>query len=401
MKILIKSPFGTYSGYGNDGLSLARALVRWGADVYLQPTWVDVPFPPDLAPLLCKPLEPPFDLIINHWDPGNLGIAEEARRSARCAVAWSMWEFCDSPTNPNSAFKFFRVGQHNLRERLKWYDLVLGYDPVSVQAMKPYLGPDTPVGVLQGGYEAGQWPVRERDWHAERFGFMMHGALNQRKVPFLAVQAFNELKWEHPEEFAGATLSLHTTTPGLFPEMNNILGHQKIRVFYEMFSDAVLHEFYAANHCLLAPSRGEGKNLPALEMLSTGGTVAATNYGGHTMWLNEQFAYPLPYELQPTFPGRADGPHDARVGLEELKRTIWHIFTHRSEAEQKGKIGAQTIPSMCDWSVVVEDLFRRIRDLVPHNGELIYNMAQKCRRDPRDVEDSPFAAPPAGGARIG
>ncbi len=286
-----------------------------------------------------------------------------------------------------------------LRKRLKWYDLLLGYDHVTLDAFEPYLTKRVARGVLQGGYEAGQWRPVERDWHGDRFGFIMHGALNSRKVPFLAVEAFRTLKEEHPEEFQGATLSLHTVAPGLFTEMNDILEPYKIRVFYEVFPDDVLHEFYRLNHCLLAPSRGEGKDLPALEMMSTGGAVAASNFGGHTMWMNEQYAYPMDCQLGPTFTqhgiDRLDGPHDARVSLETLKDSIYHIYTHRSEAKAKGDLAARTIPLMCDWGKVVEDLFRRIRDLCPHNGSLIYDMAMACRQDPMSRTDaSEYGRPP-------
>lgn len=378
--------------------------MRWGCDVYLQPTHVDVPFPPDILPLLLKPLEPPFDLIINHWDPSNISIAEPARRCTRLAVAWSMWEFAGSPgypdhldkegnpdpvaANPGAGFKYFRMQTGTMRKRLKWYDLVLGYDQVTLDAFDPYLPKHVARGVLQGGYEAGHWRPAERDWHGDRFGFIMHGALNSRKVPFLTVEAFRTLKEEQPG-FAGATLSLHTVVPGLFTEMNDILEPFKIRVFYEIFSDQVLQSFYKLNHCLLAPSRGEGKDLPALEMMSTGGVVAASNFGGHTGWMSDQYAYPLDYQLGPTFQDKLDGPHDARVSVETLKDAMWHVYTHRSEAREKGAIAARTIPSMCDWSVVVEDLFRRIRDLCPHNGSIIYDMAQRCRVDPLTRTDEP------------
>jgi hypothetical protein len=35
---------------------------------------------------------------------------------------------------------------------------------------------------------------------------------------------------------------------------------------------------------------------------------------------------------------------------------------------------------MCDWSVVIENMFRLIRDNVPVAGEVVYNLAQEARR---------------------
>lgn len=97
LKVLVKSPFSGYSGYGNDGFGLLRALHNWGCDVYPQPTWVDVPIPKDLLPLFGKTLQAPFDLLINHWDPQHLFITREARQCARVAVGWTMWEFSPPP----------------------------------------------------------------------------------------------------------------------------------------------------------------------------------------------------------------------------------------------------------------------------------------------------------------
>src|SRR5882724_3081623 len=99
LRVLLKSPlpFSMFSGYGTDGFGLLRALHEWGCEVYPQPTWVDVPIPRDLLPLFGRELRPPFDLLINHWDPAHLGITRGARQCSRVAVAWTMWEFANGP----------------------------------------------------------------------------------------------------------------------------------------------------------------------------------------------------------------------------------------------------------------------------------------------------------------
>lgn len=377
IRVLLKSAFSNFSGYGQDGWGLARALQRWGCDVSLQPVWVDVPVPGDLLPLLAKPLVPPFDLTINHWDPANLGIARQARECTRLAVAWTMWEFA---SGAKSGLVPHCKNRSSLRERLKWFDLVLGYDQVSLDALSPYIPRGVNRGILLGGFEAGEWKKAERDWHGDRFGFCMHGALNRRKAPWTAVQAFSELKHEHPEAFEGAELNIHTTVPGVFPEMNKIFEGQKLRVYMETWDHDTMQAFYHGNHCLLAPSWGEGKNLPALEMQATGGVVAATNFGGMAAWMSGDYAYPMNCELTPTFPKHPDAACHAVVDVAECKRVMWEMFNDRSEARRRGDLAARIIPSMLDWSVVVEDLFRRIRDLVPRQGEIVWNLAMECRR---------------------
>jgi glycosyltransferase involved in cell wall biosynthesis len=372
-KVLVKSPFSTYTGYGNDGFGIVRALQKWGCDVYVQPVWVDVPIPKDLVGLFTKALEPPFDLTINHWDPANLNIQEPARRSTRLAVAWTMWEFTSLVPQCRN--------RSTLKERLKWYDLVLGYSQVTLDALAPWVPKGVATAKLQGGYESSRWHRYERDWFGERFAFGMHGALNHRKQPFTVLQAFRTLKEEHPEEFAGATMAFHTTVPPLFPELNEIMAPFKIRVFYEAWPDEMVREFYKSCHCLVYPSMGEGKNLPCLEMLTTGGTVIATDWSGHSEWLGPHIGYPISdFELKPTFEKYPNGSHHAHVGVDAVKAAMWDVFTHRAEAKRRGDLGAELIPKQCDWDVVTANLFNRIRDNCGAQGELVWNMAQEARR---------------------
>lgn len=379
MRVLLKSPYSSFTGYGNDGFSLARALMEWGCDVLVQPTHVDVPIPRDILHLFSKPLEPPFDLTINHWSPDGLELIPQARHCTRAAIAWTMWEFTSLAPHCK--------GRSSLARRLKMFDLFLGYSQLTMDAMAPWLPPEKKVAraILQGGVDAKEWPYIERDWYGDRFQFIMHGALGPRKCPFTVIQAFTELRAEQPQFAEHARLALHSNMPGMLHNgMNEVFANQNIRVWVDNFDKQKLRDFYAAGHCYLLPSRGEGKNLPALEFLCTGGAVAVTNWSGHLNWLNPDYAYPLDYTLGPTFPRHPEGAQDAKVSVEEVKRVMWHVFTHRAEAKQKAELGSRLIPQLCDWSVVLEGLFNRIRDHCPHNGELLWGMAQEARMRQRE-----------------
>ncbi len=382
-RVLLRSPFSIYSGYGHDGYELLRALDRWGADVYPQPAWLDVPIPPDLMHLFGKTLEGPFDLTINHWDPSHLEITRHGRQATRLAVAWTMWEM--------TSLRPHCDGRSKIREHLRWFDAVLGYSDVTMQALDPCIPGTVHRGVLQGGFEASEWKYMDRDWSdgaVIRFG--MHGALNRRKEPFLTLQAFLELCDEHPEFRQDARLLLHTTVPGVFPEMNEIYEKAGIgvRVYLETWDKSRLEQFYAACHALVYPSHGEGKNLPALEFAATGGAVLATDWSGHCQWLSDDYAYPLACEVVPLFPGKPELAHWAAVELAEIKRAMWHVFTHRAEARAKGELAARMVPQMCSWDAVLPALFRRLRDLVPVQGEIVHNLAMACRRE--EVPDGLF-----------
>jgi glycosyltransferase involved in cell wall biosynthesis len=348
LKVLVKTALSPYSGYGADGIGIALALLQAGVDVYLDPSHIAPPLPPTIAALLTKRLEAPFDVLIHHADPMQLGITPEARRSAKVTVGWTMWEY--------SSVDNMR-GRSTLRRRLRDFDLVLGYDTVTQEALAPHIGTGSESAVLQGGYWPQDWPFQGRDWHSDRFGFCMVGQLSQRKDPFVAIQAFHALKQRHSEEFDGAELHLKTNSLGLHPSMEKWIP--KLRVHYSVWRDDVMREFYGAQHCLLAPSRGEGKNLPALEMLSTGGVVIATGWGGHQQWLSPAFAHVLDYTLHPV---SAEFPNcrNARATQAHLEELMLRVYRNRAESAAMGQRGSVLIPQMCAWPSVIARLFDRL-----------------------------------------
>jgi glycosyltransferase involved in cell wall biosynthesis len=309
---------------------------------------VDPPLPADIAQLLTRRLEAPFDVLLHHTDPGQLGISEVARSSSRITVAWTMWE--------SSTLDQLK-GRRFLPRKLKDYDLVLGYDAVTTEAFQPYIRRSA-IQTLQGGFWPEDWKLVERDWFSDRFGFFLHGQLHERKDPFVAIQAFQELKEELSEEFEGAELHLHTTIPGLHPAMEECIP--KLRIHYEVWPEDVLREFYARQHVLLVPSRGEGKHLPSLEFQATGGAVIATHWGGLAGWLDPAFAYPLNYTLAPV-----DGGHpqclQARADKDHLKQLMLHVYRNRAEVKAKGELASRVIPASMNWNVVIARLLDILR----------------------------------------
>lgn len=372
MKVLLSVPLSKFSGYGNDGIGLARAFVRWGADVYLQPSVVQAPLPEDVALLLTKPLEAPFDLYIDHHDPAALHSTPEQKAASSVSVAWTMWEYSNFGNLP---------GRTKLRKRLKYFDALVGYDDVSSDCLREYAHKHQSVLTVQGGFWPEDWPKsEERDWFSDRFGFCMVGQLHMRKDPFVAIQAFNELKQDPDIEFEGAELHLKTNIPGLHRAMEQVIP--KLRIHYAVWQNDLLYKFYEAQHVLLAPSRGEGKNMPALEMQSTGGTVIATNWGGHTQWLNPDYNYPLNYTLAPVDPS-VPGTFNARADVEHMKELMLHTYQNRAEAKQKGDLAARIIPSLSSWDAVVERLLLQLKDNT-ENGERLWAAAQACRQELSD-----------------
>lgn len=362
MKVLLQLPLSKYVGYGNDGIGIAQALTKAGVDVYLNPTHVDAPLPKDITDLLQKTLTAPFDLTIVHLDPSQLIISEAAREATGLAVAWTMWE--------STSMSRMR-GYSKLRGNLKYFDALLNYDQVGLDALAPHVPRKVKTGILQGGFWPQDWPYVERDWHhpEQGFWFSMVGQLHRRKDPFAALQAFNELQDEYPEEMADVHLALKTSVPGLHPAIETAC--KNVKIYYESWTIETLKAFYASTHCLLAPSRGEGKNMPALEMQSTGGVAIATDWGGHKGWLNPDYSYPIDYDLILSDPVRAPGNLEAAVRKESLKAQMLRVVRNRGEAEHKGRLASETLRRTHDWENVMDGFFQKLEELSLEKGTFL------------------------------
>lgn len=374
MKVLVEVPLTPYTGYGNDGIGIVRALLRWGADVYLQAPVVQAPLPPDVAALFLKTAEAPFDLAIVHLNPSEMKAPDVLRANADVVIGWTMWE----ATN----FKNLK-GRSQLKKQWKNFDAIVAYDEVSKTAIQEYYS--GPVPIVQGGFWSEDWPEMERDYYADEFNYCMLGVLTDRKDPFVAIQAFKELKEEKGEAFAGARLNLKTTAPGLHSAMEKVWPW--LRVYYEIWNDKQIRNFYASQHVLLAPSRGEGKNMPALEFQSTGGTVIATNWGGHRQWLDPSYNYALDYTLEPVTPYFPD-TLNARASVAHLKELIWDTFQNRDLTRNKAQTAAHIIPGLASWDNVLERFLLRVTDSVDKTkGQKLWTVATMARQDTKHADD--------------
>lgn len=368
MKVLLETHLDAHSGYGNDGIGLAQALQRWGCDVRLLPRTAQPPWPQSVAMLMTKTIEPPFDLHLVHVPPFGLDLSPGARRAADYKIGWTMWEF----TNFDNLAPKYQAG---MERRLFNFDLVLGYDDVSCGALREKT--ERPVQALQGGYDPGGWELNEsRDWSGT-MRFIMVGQLHDRKQPFKAIEAFNILKARHGKSF-DAELHLKTNVPGLHPQIEE--AYPGIKIVYDYWPRKKLAQFYADSHVLLAPSMGEGKNVPALEFMSTGGAVIVSDFGGHQSWLHPAYSYALPVELAPPF---HDRPRclAAKVDSEQLADLMWHVYCNRAEAKEKGRLAATMIPQQCSWEAVTRRLWDRVAEWGGEEGFLVKVKAQAARRE--------------------
>jgi glycosyltransferase involved in cell wall biosynthesis len=360
VRIVLRSALDQMSGYGHDGVGLAQALMHTGFDVHLTPSSVVPPIPYDIAQLLTKPSIPPvdrgmppqFDVAIIYQPPMDLR-AVPYRYVAQRLIGFTMyeWETLRWP------------GWEKLRPDLEatGYDALFVPDVISHQALDdPEVNPGIPVHVIRGGYSPEFWSKvepRHRDWTGT-FRYVMVGRLNRRKGVWHAVKAFGILKDRHGDAF-DAELHLKTTTPEVVPPQ---VGERwpGIYVHLEWWSGEQVRNLYAQSHCYVAPSTGEGKNIPALEAATTGMAVIGTDYGGHAMWLDPAWSYPLRWTPKEYKEGRSAEPD-----VEHLVELMWQVYTDRAEARRKGELAARTLPGLMGWDSVVTNLVSTLTRVSP------------------------------------
>lgn len=369
MKVLIKAPLGPHSAYAYDGMSLALAFVRAGADVYLQPASVQPPLPADVAELLTRPPRHPFDLLINLNDPTHLGLTFEERATAAVTIAWTGWNYTTLDNCP---------GRSALRKRLADFDLTVGYDAVSTAALRPYVSDS--IATVQGGYWPENWPAAARDWNDPTLRVLCHMSRETRFTDLATIAAFKEVQEQRPD--LNIRLTLKAPGDGLFNATRLEEMVPGLEVIDEYWPDDMMRGLYARHHLMLC-AKTDLQNRPALEFLSSGAPVIAVNFGGHTQWLSSSIGYSLDHTLVPLSKAKPAccwaGPSH-----EHLKQMLLHAADNRIELRRKGEAAATIIPGMCSWPAAID----RLIDIVGQHKGFGSQILHSYRRDKEKMQES-------------
>jgi glycosyltransferase involved in cell wall biosynthesis len=198
---------------------------------------------------------------------------------------------------------------------------------------------------------------------------LMLGEMNDRKNPMAAIEAVSLAR----------TRGLHVTltlkgSSSSASFIESILGRAPTRSDEDHIANTILSapgkewlifdnrivpssslpDIYRAHHALIAPSRGEGKNLPALEALASGLPVIATQVGGHSTWLSTEIGYPTPATLD-------EDRRMIHVPVAPIASAIQAIYDNPREAYERGRNAARTIPEACTWERAIHRLLASLR----------------------------------------
>lgn len=337
MRVGLKTSLNATTGYGRDGIGLVRALTRAGAQVSLQPTQVYPPLPQDICMALAEQPAADVDVLIHHVDPANLGLTEYDVAHAGQVLAWSMWEYT----------KFSEPMVDLVAPRLSGYHKMLAYDETSRSAFDG-LGAAAPTSILQGGFEPDEWILRpedrSRDWYSDEFVFIIAGDLTPRKNAYAAMRTVQRLADD------GFDVVLRVKSRAKLPTQISQL-YPVVQTFDGIWDQQQMREFYATAHAYLAPSWGEGKNLPALESATTGCVPVLSACGGHSQWAQEGASI----LVSGCYNNYSEMPYLV-VDEDRMFEECRTLVENRTLARSLGDAAASTYPSSMSWDRAVADL---------------------------------------------
>ncbi len=108
----------------------------------------------------------------------------------------------------------------------------------------------------------------------------------------------------------------------------------KIKIFPRMQTQEDLAAYMSQIDCAVFPARAEGWNLEALECLACGKEVIATNYSGHTEFLNTSCAHLIDLEGRETaydgvfFHGQGKWASWSKENIDSLIERMRHVYNN-------------------------------------------------------------------------
>jgi glycosyltransferase involved in cell wall biosynthesis len=180
------------------------------------------------------------------------------------------------------------------------------------------------------------------------FIFYTIGEWNERKVPWLALQAFlDEFKDDEPVTLVIKTGPRDQRRPGLFGGVERrvramLRGRRaQVVLITRRLATRELYDLHARGDCFLSLCRGEGWGLPAFDAAFAGKPVIMTGWGGQTEYLPGALAWLVDYRLVPVNdpagrPSYLPDQRWAEPSLPHARALMRYVYEHSHEARMRG-----------------------------------------------------------------
>jgi GT2 family glycosyltransferase len=202
------------------------------------------------------------------------------------------------------------------------------------------------------------------------FVFLTSFEWGERKDPWMLLRAFNDTF--SADEPARLVCKISNRDPSV--RLREEIGGLRLReaggkisyLFNLEFPDHQLGSLYRSGDCFVAPSRGEGWNMPLMEAMACGLPAIATDWSAHQEYLHDGIAYPL--RIRGTKPAVARCPYYAGANWaepdeEHLRFLLRHVYENREEAARKGVAAAAEIAERWTWRRAAERIRNRLLEI--------------------------------------
>jgi len=270
LTILFRGGISTYTGYGTALCSLVSELTNY-VDIALWGIDTSMGLPREVTNILQKPIPQKIGIFVDFVTPFNA----YGKFKNTYSILYSMVEQTGFTKNVD-------------KELLKTYHKVITTNPIARDVFGEVVGTNK-VSVVPLGIDPRFWKYKKRKV-GKRIKFCTTGYMNKRKGVDLAVEAYRQVRKDYD-------CSLDIWNINNAPMPKKWLEIPDLKIIERPTLKVGLRDFYYNHDVMLAVSRGEGFNLPAVEFLSTGGSVIGTAWAGHAMWMHENFAYPVKYKM--------------------------------------------------------------------------------------------------------
>jgi glycosyltransferase involved in cell wall biosynthesis len=199
------------------------------------------------------------------------------------------------------------------------------------------------------------------------FNFLSVFQWTQRKGPDVLLKAFIR-EFKEDEDVALILRCYGRTGPDsdLLPELLHFIERElhvplektpPILLIPGLIPNRDLPRLYTSADCFVLPSRGEGWGRPYVEALCSEMPVIATRWGGQLDFLHDANSYLIDCKLAPT-PSDTDveifaGHQWAEPDVDHLRSLMRHVFTHRTEAKEKARLGRKEMVEQFDRTVIM------------------------------------------------
>lgn len=360
MRVLIRGPVDTTTGYGRDLIGLCEALLDARVDVSLWPLSIAPGLPDRVAALLSRPLAPPYDVILWYCPPENIQ-PWSMYGWGRVQLGWTMWERTpfhganlawwehDDPDLERGHVWSRRWLQRDAPAK-GWLDALIVTCRMNTEAFRN-VEQHLPIEVIPPGVDVDNYPRGTREASGPfRFGWA--GVPSPRKNLPEMLTAWTRFREHRPD--LDAVLEIKTS--GIGAGVIEAARTPDVIVHRDTWPTPQLAAWYGSLDAFVSTSRGEGMNKPACEAMATGTPVIAARWGGHENWLYDDVGYPVAHEVTPS-PFEHD-TYDCTIDADDVARALGDVVDNPDERARRGHAAANFVRSALSWPHTAEAFLR-------------------------------------------